>query len=88
MKKREEERRIMAEFNAALEEERQKTAVEQTESEQLCCRRCKAKTEKGVCPVCGYKEYVEMSEEKRRKIRTAVWVIGVGIFLALLLILK
>ncbi len=88
MNKREEERRIMAEFNAALEEERQKSEGEQAESDSPRCRRCKTRLEKGVCPACGYKEYVEMSEEKRRKIRTVVWVVGVGIFLALLLVLK
>ena len=47
------------------------------------CKRCKTLMEKGVCPTCGYKIYVPMDEEKRKKIKLAMTVVAVVVFIAL-----
>ncbi len=51
--------------------------------QKLLCSRCKAETEKGVCPVCGYKTYIPMSEEKRKKIRGIVAAVLIVAFVAI-----
>lgn len=90
------ERRVIAEFEEALKEERA-SAPEKEEAqgktsfyasadpERVHCRRCKTLMEKGVCPVCGYKIYQPMSEEKRRKTRavfTAVALVILAVIFA------
>ena len=79
--KKEEERRIIEEFENALAEERGANQTEPIETEEpkpqetpsregkIYCRRCKAVMEKGVCPVCGYRIYMPMDDAKRQKIR-------------------
>jgi rubrerythrin len=52
------------------------------------CKRCKTLMENGVCPTCGYKIYMPMDEEKRKKIRTVVSVVCVAAFVVLFLILQ
>ncbi len=83
--KKEEERRILAELDEAVEKEQAET---QPQGEKLHCKRCKTLMENGVCPACGFKIYVGMSEEKRKKIRTAVTCVCLGVFLILLVILQ
>ncbi len=88
-KRREEERRILAELEDAVQKERE--AKEETpaqEEEIFHCRRCRAEMKKGVCPVCGYTMYVGMSEKERKKIRRIVTVVALVIFAALFLILQ
>ncbi len=111
--KKEEERRIIAELDAALLEEREAAKeedasvfdaqkeertgkekrsrasfYESTQPKILHCRRCRAEMKEGVCPVCGYKTYVGMSEEKRKKIRAIVTAVCIGVFLVLFLVIK
>ncbi len=104
--KKAEEKRILAEFEAALKEERandleskRANAPQKEETgekkpsfyasadpKSVHCKRCKTLMEEGVCPVCGYKIYQPMSEEKRRKIKgiiTAVAIVVFAVFLVL-----
>ncbi len=93
-RRKEEEARIIEEFDEALAQERgekgEKTGGEfiPEQQEVFHCKRCKTKMEKGVCPVCGYKMYQPMTEGERKKIRTALTVVCIGVFLVLFLILK
>ena len=104
-KKRAEEERVLAELEAAVQEECAQTtenaegsATENATAEhvaekpkqnfygaimpeQIHCRRCRTLMEKGVCPTCGYKIYVPISEEKRKKIRNVGTIIALVAFL-------
>lgn len=104
-KKRAEEERVLAELEAAVQEERaqaeenaensatENATVEGAEKkskqsfygaimpEQIHCRRCRTLMENGVCPTCGYKIYVPISEEKRKKIRNIGTIIALVAFL-------
>ena len=112
--KREEEKRVLAEFEEALRQKREQKEKEDTVSstdsanaaenvgnkkrtggfysapqpETLHCRRCRTVMENGVCPVCGFKTYVPMSEEKSKKIRTVATGIGLVIFAVLFIVLQ
>ena len=56
---------------------------------KLYCRRCKSEmNEKGVCPVCGYRVYVEMDESKRKKIRIITASVCLVIFVLMYFLLK
>ena len=93
-KKREEER-IIAEMDAAMQEQK---AEEQARKEQSTrqrasqtvryCSRCKAETTGGVCQNCGYKEYIPMSEEQRKKIKNVLTIVLLGVFLVLFIVLQ
>ncbi len=91
-RKREEERRILAELDAVVAAEKGEEAPKETPSEEkrevLHCRRCRTVMEGGVCPTCGYKTYVPMSEEKRKKVRNILTVVFVGVFVVLFVALK
>ena len=87
--KKAEEKRIIAQFEEALQEERgEKVEEDQKPSsisaadtpEKIHCRRCKTLMEEGVCPVCGFKIYQPMSEEKRRKIKRIITVVALVVF--------
>lgn len=102
-----EEKRVIAEFEAALEEERKGAESEEApqnqqqkskkaktsfyasaDPERVHCKRCKTLMEGGVCPVCGYKIYQPMSEEKRQKIKgiiTVAALVVLAIFLVVAL---
>ena len=102
-----EEKRIIAEFEAALEEERKGSESEglsqnpqpkakkaktsfytSADPERVHCKRCKTLMEGGVCPVCRYKIYQPMSEEKRRKIKgiiTLAALVVLAVFLVVTL---
>lgn len=103
--RRAEERRILAEMDAAMAEqtpsESGKTVTaEQVETpkknrgydssmpEQVHCKRCKTLMENGVCPLCGFRIYVPVSEEKRKKIRLWVGAVAIAVFLVLFVILQ
>ncbi len=88
--KKEEETRVLKEFDEALAAERGKTAEESTPApkQKYRCKRCKTELQEGVCPVCGYKIYTPMSEEKRKRIRFIVGGVCVVIFLILFFIVK
>ena len=88
--KQEEERRIIAEMEGALQEnERQQPTEEQTNRaydetmpDKIHCRRCKALMEKGVCPTCGFRIYVPMDKKKREKMKLTLAILFMAVFLA------
>ncbi len=90
--RKEEEKRLLAELDEAVRRERGERDGGEGEGEaplqSARCRRCRSVTKKGRCPVCGYTEYVPMDEGKRKKIRTVVTVVALGIFLVMFLILR
>jgi hypothetical protein len=61
---------------------------ENGELKTIHCRRCRTLMENGVCPDCGFKMYVPMSDEQRKKIRKAGTIVGFIIFAVLYAILK
>lgn len=61
----------------------------QKPSQKLYCRRCKSELgANGVCRVCGYRVYMPMDENKRKKIRLIVAGVCIVGFLILYLIVK
>lgn len=99
--KKAEEKRIIAEMEDALQEEKAAKAEEKkerkksrssyyssTEPQTVHCRCCKTLMENGVCPTCGFKMYVPMSEEKRNKIKTVTTAIGFVVFIVIFLIIQ
>ena len=102
--RREEERRMIAEMEAAMWErkspaeqqaEQQKRAeerkgrVKSNETEQkLHCPRCKSVMENGKCSTCGHYIYVPMDEAKRKKIRLAVGIVCTVGFVILFVLLQ
>ena len=89
---REEERKILAQMDEAMreqKEEKSKTPIfGGSQPTEVHCRRCRTLMENGVCPTCGFKTYVPMSEEKRKKIKTVTTVIGFVVFVILFLVLQ
>ena len=59
-----------------------------TMPEQVHCKRCKTLMENGVCPACGFKIYVPMDEEKRKKIKLWMTVGAFAVFIVLFVILQ
>ena len=90
--KREEEQKALAQMEEAMQEEGEKKSrssfYASTEPEKVHCRRCKTLMENGVCPTCGFKMYVPMSEEKRKKIKMVATAIGFAVFIAIFLIIQ
>ena len=56
--------------------------------QQVHCRRCQTLMEEGTCPACGFKIYVPMSEEKRKKIKTITTAIGFVVFIVIFLVIQ
>lgn len=56
--------------------------------QQVHCKRCRTLMENGVCPACGFKIYVPMDEEKRKKIKLITTVVAVVVFIALFVALQ
>lgn len=90
-----EEERIIAEMDAAMQEQKAEEQAQKQERERQranqtvsYCRRCKAETTGGVCKNCGYKEYIPMSEEQRKKIKNVLTVVLLGVFLVLFIVLQ
>ena len=103
--RRAEERRILAEMDAAMSENKaaegenldsnkQSQALQKERKydssmpERVHCKRCKTLMEQGVCPTCGFKIYMPMDEEKRKKIRLWVTVGAVAVFVVLFVMLQ
>ena len=100
--KREEEQKVLAQMNEAMqenqaqpvkkEENAQKTKKTSfygaTQPTTMHCRRCRSMMEDGVCPTCGFKMYVPMSEEKRKKIKTITTAIGFVVFIIIFLAIQ
>ena len=105
--KKEEEKRLVAEFEEALAQERAKNSEGETKEEEgeakkkrgasfyssiepetIHCRRCKTLMENGVCPTCGFKIYVPMSEEKRRKITMITTAVGFAVFIVIFVVMQ
>lgn len=94
-KRKEEEKRILAEMDEAMRELSGEIQEPQTDeqpsapSQKLYCRRCKTElTANGVCPVCGYRVYMPMDEQKRKKIRFIVATACIVGFLILFFLMK
>ncbi len=92
--KQEEEKRIIAEMESALEQKKEKEKKDEKACygedlpETLHCKRCKTELKNGVCPVCGFHIYVPMEKKKRDKIRRNVTIVSIVIFVILFLMLK
>ena len=71
-----------------LQEGEEPIVGENGELQTIHCRRCRTLMENGVCPDCGFKMYVPMSDEQRKKIRKAGTIVGFIIFAVLYAILK
>lgn len=90
-----EEERMIAEMDDAMQEQKAEEQAQKQERERQranqtvsYCRRCKAETTGGVCKNCGYKEYIPMSEEQRKKIKNVLTVVLLGVFLVLFIVLQ
>lgn len=100
--KRAEEARIIAEMDAAMQEQAQaqqqtdetptpqkrRSFYDSTTPEQVHCKRCKTLMENGVCPACGFKIYMPMDSEKRDKIKLVTTIVGFAIFFVIFIILQ
>ena len=100
--RRAEERQILAKMDEAMAEQETKTSAEKPKQQpkkeprkydssmpsQVHCKRCRTLMENGVCPACGFKIYVPMDEEKRKKIKLAMTVVAVVVFIALFVALQ
>lgn len=88
---REEEKKILAQMDEAMKEEAKQAKPSShgaRQPETMHCRRCRTLMEDGVCPTCGFKVYVPMSEEKRKKIKTITTAIGFAVFIVIFIILQ
>ena len=91
---REEEQKILAQMEEAMREKGQKTQTEEkpvtedSPSQATHCYRCKTLMEDGVCPTCGFKLYVPISEEKRKKIKKITTVIGFAVFVVVFILFR
>ena len=90
---REEEQKILAQMEEAMREEGQKAQTEEksvtdSPSQATHCYRCKTLMEDGVCPTCGFKLYVPISEEKREKIKKITTVIGFAVFIVVFIVFR
>ena len=95
--RRAEEKRIIAEMDEAMGikanpqkgvEAENQVGKYATKEQTIHCKRCKTTMENGICPVCGYRVYTPMDEQKRKKIRIIVGAVCVVVFLAAFLILR
>ena len=89
-KRKEEEKRIIAEMDEAMRAcSRDEPQSKSETNQKLYCRRCKNElTANGVCPVCGYRVYMPMDEQKRKKIRFIVATVCIVGFLILFFLIK
>ena len=65
--------------------------MENNEREQngaMHCRRCKVALKNGVCPLCGFRAYQPMDENKIRKIRMITGAVCLIAFAILFVILN
>lgn len=57
--------------------------IEDKTPDEIHCSKCGTLMEKGVCPTCGHRIYVPMSEEKKGKIRFIVTCVAMAIFVVI-----
>lgn len=97
--RREEEVRILADFQEALKEnsgeaqkeeskEEKKASFDGVQPQTIHCRKCKTLMENGVCPACGFTIYMPMSDAERKKIRRITTVVAVVVFIVLFAIIQ
>ena len=95
--KRAEETRIIAEMDAAMgkistpsatADEINQEGMSVPNVEKIHCKRCKTLMEKGVCPVCGFRIYTPIAEDKRKKIRIIVAAACLALFAVLFVIYR
>ena len=101
--RRAQERQILAQMDEAMagqpkqekaSKQSQKPPKKQTRKyddsmpQQVHCKRCRTLMENGVCPACGFKIYVPMDEEKRKKIKLITTVVAVAAFIVLFVVLQ
>ena len=95
--RREEEARIVAEFEEALKqttgeteekEDAPKPSLDSAQPQTIHCRKCKTLMENGVCPACGFKIYMPMSEAERKKIRRITTIVAVVVFIVLFAVIQ
>ncbi len=87
--KKAQEAQILKELDEAVAKEREEKGEFIPERQEVFhCKRCKTKMEGGVCPTCGYRIYQPMAEEKRKKIRTLLTVVCLGVFAVIFLITR
>ena len=92
--RREEEARILAEMEEAMQERAQENAQDGTdgqaekdtpsnaETPRYHCSKCGTlMQENGVCPNCGHRIYVPMEESKQKTAQTIIGVACIVIFL-------
>lgn len=98
--KREEEARIIAEMDEALQQakaenektetpakkQKRKPIEDEDMPSKLHCKRCKTLMENGVCPTCGFTVYIPMEKEKRNKIKLVVTAVAMAIFVIVFVI--
>lgn len=88
--KQEEERRIIAEMEGALQGNKSNASKEQTENrayddtmpDKIHCKRCKTLMENGVCPTCGFRIYVPMDKKQRDKMKLTLAIVLMTAFVA------
>ena len=80
--RKEEERRILAEMDAAMMEKTGGETPAQNAGAEPCeyCPRCRSAIEKNRCPVCGYRVYKPMNEKTRRTVRIVLGIVLVAVF--------
>jgi uncharacterized paraquat-inducible protein A len=83
-----EKEKKVTQTNEGKKEQPKNTAYNGAHPEQLHCRRCQTLMEEGTCPACGFKIYVPMSEEKRKKIKTITTAIGFVVFIVIFLVIQ
>ena len=99
--KKEEEKKILAEMDAAMSEKakteevapsnaapQKKGAFADKTPKVLHCRQCRTEMKEGVCPACGFRMYVPMDENKQKNIRFILGGICLVAFVVLLLLMK
>lgn len=99
--KKEEEKRIIAEMESALAEEKtqekpedepskrnveKKQTYDETMPKDIHCKRCKTLMKKGVCPTCGFRIYVPMDKKKRDKAKLILAVVFMAAFLVMFIL--
>lgn len=60
--------------------------IEDKTPDEIHCSKCGTLMEKGVCPTCGHRIYVPMSEEKKGKIRLIVTGVAMAIFVVIFIL--
>lgn len=95
--RKEEEARIVADFEEALKQatgeteekkDEPKPSFDSAQPQTMHCRKCKTLMENGVCPACGFKIYMPMSEAERKKIRRITTIVAVAVFIVLFAVIQ